>query len=57
MKIIKVLGSKRMYLMDDGSKRPFKSDIKKETVTIDDAIEVLEQKPKKKRKRRKKKEV
>ena len=57
MKIVKVLGSERMYLMDDGSKRPFKGD-KPETVTIEEAIEVLEQKPKKKRTyKRKKKEV
>jgi hypothetical protein len=65
MKIIKVLGSERVYLMEDGSKRPFKLDILSEvdappveTVTIDEAIEVLEQKPKKKRKyKRKKKEL
>jgi hypothetical protein len=55
MKIKKVLGSEKMYLMEDGTKRPFKGT--KETVTIEQAIEVLEQKPKKKRKKRKKKGV
>lgn len=62
MKVLKVLGSERMYLMSDGSKISFddKEKIFKkiETVTIEEAIEVLEQKPKNKRKyKRKKKEV
>ena len=60
MKIKRVLGSERMYLMEDGSKVPFKGDVTvsndmPETVTIDEAVEVLEQKPKKKRRKRKKK--
>jgi len=56
MKIIKVLGSEKMYLMSDGSKRPF--DYKKqvmneilETVTIDEAVQVLQGKKKRKNKK------
>ena len=61
-KIIRVLGSEKCYLMDDGTKVPFaeKGKIimpskKIETVSIDEAVEVLEQKPKKKKRSYKRK--
>jgi hypothetical protein len=60
MKLLKVLGSEKVYLFEDGEKVPF-GDRKRfnekrkqvETVSIDEAVEVLE-KPKKKKKRGKK---
>jgi ethanolamine utilization protein EutQ (cupin superfamily) len=57
MKIIKVLGDERMYLMSDGSKRPFgykqvePVEVIPETVTIDEAVQVLESKKKRKNKK------